>query len=72
MQSEGEHVMKANVGGIDKWARITIGALLVILALTGTIGLWGYLGLIPLLTGVLNYCPAYQVFGIRTCPRQAD
>lgn len=59
--------MSKNVGGVDKWARICVGIVLVILALTGTVGTWGYLGIIPLLTGVLNYCPAYRVFGIKTC-----
>ena len=60
-------LMTKNVGGLDKWARIVVGALLVILAVTGTVGVWGYLGIIPLLTGSLNYCPAYSVFGIKTC-----
>jgi hypothetical protein len=60
--------MNKNVGGIDKWARIAAGALLLILAVTNTIGAWGYLGLIPLLTGTLNYCPAYSLLGIKTCP----
>lgn len=59
--------MSKNVGGVDKWARICVGIVLVILALTGTVGTWGYLGIIPLLTGVLNHCPAYWVFGIKTC-----
>lgn len=60
--------MNKNVGGIDKWARIAVGTLLLILAVTNTIGAWGYLGLIPLLTGTLNYCPAYSLLGIKTCP----
>jgi hypothetical protein len=59
--------MNKNVGNIDKWVRIAGGALLIILAITSTIGAWGYLGLIPLLTGTLNYCPAYSLLGIKTC-----
>ncbi|MGM0615566.1 MAG: YgaP family membrane protein [Pseudomonadota bacterium] len=59
--------MKTNVGGIDKIARIVIGALLIVLALTGTIGVWGWIGVVPLATGLLNTCPAYSLLGINTC-----
>ncbi|WP_027967112.1 YgaP family membrane protein [Halomonas halocynthiae] len=59
--------MKKNVGGIDKVARIVIGALLIVLALTGTIGVWGWVGVVPLVSGLFNTCPLYQLFGINTC-----
>lgn len=59
--------MKTNVGGLDKIARIVIGALLIGLALTGTIGAWGWIGVIPLATGLLNSCPLYSLLGISTC-----
>ncbi|MBB3329556.1 membrane-associated protease RseP (regulator of RpoE activity) [Halomonas campaniensis] len=59
--------MKSNVGGIDKIARIVIGALLIGLALTGVIGAWGWIGVLPLATGLFNFCPAYSLFGINTC-----
>ena len=59
--------MKTNVGGIDKIARIVVGALLIVLALTGTIGVWGWIGVVPLATGLLNTCPAYSLLGINTC-----
>ncbi|MGM0535015.1 MAG: YgaP family membrane protein [Pseudomonadota bacterium] len=59
--------MKSNVGGIDKIARIVVGALLILLALTGTIGAWGWIGVVPLATGLFNFCPAYSLFGINTC-----
>jgi hypothetical protein len=55
-----------NVGKIDKYARIGVGAALIALAATGVIGVWGYLGLVPLLTGLLNSCPAYTLLGIST------
>lgn len=64
--------MDKNVGNIDKWARIAGGALLIILAITNTIGAWGYLGLIPLLTGTLNYCPAYSLLRIKTCELKSE
>ncbi|WGE34483.1 DUF2892 domain-containing protein [Actinobacillus genomosp. 1] len=63
--------MKANVGGIDKVLRIVIGALLTLLAVTGTVGIWGYLGVIILLSGVFSRCGLYALFGINTaqnCP----
>jgi hypothetical protein len=59
--------MKTNVGGLDKVARIVIGALLIGLALTGTIGAWGWIGVIPLATGLLKTCPLYSLLGITTC-----
>lgn len=59
--------MKKNVGGIDKIARIVIGAVLIGLAVTGNIGVWGWIGILPLATGLLNTCPAYKLLGINTC-----
>ncbi|RDB42417.1 DUF2892 domain-containing protein [Halomonas sp. DQ26W] len=59
--------MKSNVGSADKVARIVIGALLIGLALTGVIGAWGWIGILPLATGLLNFCPAYRLLGINTC-----
>lgn len=59
--------MQSNVGGIDKTLRIAVGALLILLALTGTIGVWGWIGVVPLATGLFNFCPAYKLIGITTC-----
>lgn len=55
-----------NVGKIDKYARIGAGVALIALAATGAIGVWGYIGLIPLATGLLNTCPAYTLLDINT------
>ncbi len=55
-----------NVGQIDKYVRIGAGLLLILLAATGTIGAWGYIGILPLATGFLNTCPAYTLLGIST------
>lgn len=60
--------MKANVGGIDKLLRLGGGAALVALAATGTIGVWGWIGVVPLATGLLGWCPAYTLLGLNTCP----
>lgn len=59
--------MKANVGGFDRILRIAVGALLIVLAALGTIGVWGYIGIVPVLTGLFRFCPAYLPFGISTC-----
>ncbi len=60
--------MKANVGGIDRILRIAIGLVLVALAVTGTVGPWGWIGLVPLATGALGFCPLYPLFGFSSCP----
>jgi hypothetical protein len=61
--------MKANVGVADKSVRIVAGAVLIALTLMGTIGVWGWIGLVPLLTGLLNFCPLYTVLGMNTCKK---
>lgn len=60
--------MNANVGGIDKIARIAVGAVLVGLAATGTVGVWGWIGVVPLATGLIGFCPIYPLLGLNTCP----
>ena len=59
--------MKFNVGGIDRILRIVVGAVLIGLAATGTVGLWGYIGIAPLLTGLVGWCPPYALLGWKTC-----
>ena len=60
--------MKRNVGGIDRILRIVVGAALMILAATGTVGWWGWLGVVPLATGLMSFCALYTLLGINTCP----
>lgn len=60
--------MMKNVGGIDKIVRIAAGVILILLAITGVFSPWGWIGVLPLLTGLLGWCPAYSLFGIKTCP----
>ena len=62
-----EKILKANLGGIDRTIRILLGLGLIAAALFGVIGAWGWLGLIPLATGVVRFCPVYGLFGLRTC-----
>lgn len=59
--------MTTNVGTIDRIARLILGGALVLLALTGTIGIWGWLGLIFIGTAFLKFCPIYKVLGMKTC-----
>jgi O-antigen ligase len=59
--------MTRNVGGIDRILRIAIGLLLIALAATGTVGVWGWIGIVPLATGLIGWCPPYAFFGVNTC-----
>jgi hypothetical protein len=59
--------MTVNVGTADRTLRIVAGVALIALAATGTIGPWGYIGVVAVATGLLKTCPAYSLFGINTC-----
>ena len=59
--------MTCNVGTIDRILRIVVGLALIALAFTGTVGVWGWIGVVPLVTGLVGWCPAYLPLGIRTC-----
>ena len=59
-----------NAGTVDRALRAIVGLVLIALALTGTIGAWGWIGVVPLVTAALGWCPAYTLLGIKTCPTQ--
>ena len=59
--------MNKNVGGLDRTIRIVVGLALIAAAATGTIGLWGWVGVVPLLTGAMGWCPPYALLGLNTC-----
>ena len=59
--------MKTNEGTIDRALRILAGLVLIALTLTGTIGVWGWIGVVPLFTAVVGWCPPYSLLGINTC-----
>lgn len=59
--------MQHNVGSVDKLLRISAGVILLGLTVTNVIGWWGLIGLVPLATGLINWCPAYSLLGIRSC-----
>lgn len=55
-----------NVGGIDRILRIVVGVALIVAAAMGAVGTWGYIGVVPLLTGLFSSCLLYKVLGINT------
>ena len=63
-----EITMQKNEGNLDRALRVAAGLLLVGLAATDTIGAWGYIGIVPILTGAIGMCPLYSMLGINTCP----
>jgi hypothetical protein len=62
--------MTKNVGSTERAIRIGSGLILVVLAASGTVGLWGYLGLLPVVTGAIGWCPPYAMLGINTCAKK--
>jgi len=60
--------MTINEGMIDRGIRIILGIVLIWLAVAGIWSPWGWIGILPLATGILGYCALYQVLGIKTCP----
>lgn len=59
--------MTRNLADWDRIARFVLGALLIVLAVIGTIGIWGYLGIVLVGTAFLKFCPIYRIFGLKTC-----
>lgn len=64
--------MQTNIGRLDQLLRIAAGLLLIALFAFGVIGAWGLIGLVPLATGLLRFCPAYRLLGIHTCGANAE
>jgi hypothetical protein len=63
--------MKLNVGGIDRILRIVVGLALVAWALMGG-PVWAWIGIVPLGTGAVGFCPLYPILGLSTCPAKQD
>ncbi|MBF6624529.1 MAG: DUF2892 domain-containing protein [Pseudomonas stutzeri] len=59
--------MKSNIGTLDRTLRIIVGLILIGLSLAGVIGVWGWIGLLPIATGVFRFCPAYRLLGVSSC-----
>ena len=62
--------MPRNEGTLDRLLRIIAGLVLIALVFVGPQTVWGWVGVVPLLTGLFGFCPAYTLLGIRTCPRK--
>jgi len=60
--------MTANVGGVDRILRVIVGLILISLVFIGPKTMWGWIGVIPLATGLFRFCPAYTLLGLNTCP----
>lgn len=60
--------MTRNEGTIDRTLRIIVGLILLALVFVGPQTAWGWIGIVPLATGLLGFCPAYKLFGLSTCP----
>jgi DUF2892 family protein len=59
--------MKINEGGLDRVIRVVVGLAILSLAFVGPHTPWGYLGVVPLVTGIVGFCPAYALLGLNTC-----
>lgn len=59
--------MPCNEGKVDRALRVIVGLVLLALVYTGPQTPWGWIGLVPLLTGIFGFCPAYKLLGINTC-----
>jgi hypothetical protein len=64
--------MTHNVGMLDRSIRGIAGLTLIGLAAFGEIGWWGYIGVVPLATGFIGFCPAYALLGMQTCPHASS
>lgn len=58
----------SNVGTLDRTIRVILGVVLLALVFLGPKTAWGWIGIIPLVTGLIGFCPAYRLLGLRTCP----
>lgn len=63
--------MKVNSGKADRIIRVVAGIGILALAFIGPKTPWGYIGIVPLLTGLIGFCPAYTLLGINTCPMKS-
>ena len=61
--------MTTNIGTIDRTARVILGIIIVTLTALGKISPWGWLGVMLIITGAIKFCPAYSLFGFKTCKK---
>jgi len=68
MVDAGQEMAMKNEGVLDRVIRVVVGLALLSLLVVGPKTLWGLVGLVPLITGLVGFCPIYKVFGLSTCP----
>ena len=69
MNHRSNPMLALNIGNLDRALRVVAGVALIALAATGRIGAWGYIGIVPLLTGIIAWCPLYRLLGVGTTRR---
>ncbi len=62
--------MRQNEGSLDRTLRVIIGIVLIAMVFVGPKAAWGWIGIVPLLTGLVGVCPLYRLIGMNTCPRR--
>ena len=67
--TKGEAVMKQNIHNIERVIRVVLGLILLSLIFIGPKSFWGLIGILPILTGLIGWCPPYQLLGISTCKK---
>lgn len=60
-----------NVGTVDRVLRVIVGLVLLSLVFVGPRTAWGWVGVVPLLTALVSYCPLYSLIGLKTCPAES-
>jgi len=65
-----ENVMRHNEGSLDRALRVIVGIALIAMVFVGPKAAWGWIGVIPLLTGLVGVCPLYRLIEMNTCPRR--
>ena len=56
-----------NIGTVDRIIRVVVGLALIAATMTDVLPIWGWIGVVPLVTGLVRWCPAYSVIGMKTC-----
>jgi Na+/proline symporter len=65
-----EDIMKQNIHNVERVIRVILGLIILSLVFVGPKTLWGLVGLLPIATGLIGWCPPYQLLGISTCKRK--
>ena len=63
-------MFNTNVGTVDRALRVMLGVALIAIVFVGPQTPWGWIGIVPLVTGLFSTCPLYSIFGLSTCPLQ--